>query len=105
MESTSNWIESAKIIKHNGRIAHRTQNSFQVQIKHKTLDKIYVASFPTYELAFNHLKLKNQEFGIPSSNRYRDMVDHYEVELSKDVIMKIDKEDLELAEKYALCSD
>ena len=33
------------------------------------------------------------------------MLDHYEVELSKDVIMKIDKEDLELVEKYALCSD
>ena len=33
------------------------------------------------------------------------MGDYYEVELTKDVIMKIDKEDLGLVEKYALCSD
>ena len=33
------------------------------------------------------------------------MVDHYEVELTKDIIMKIDKEYLELVEKYALCAD
>ena len=33
------------------------------------------------------------------------MGNYYEVELSKGVIMKIDKEDLELVEKYSLCSD
>ncbi len=29
-----------------------------------------------------------------SKNRYRDMGDYYEVELTKNAIMKIDKEDL-----------
>lgn len=49
--------------------------------------------------------MKNIEFGITSLNRYRNCEDYYEIELKEDIIMKIDKDDLHLAEQYALCVD
>ena len=83
--------------KYSGGIGVKNNGNFKARIMNNR--KSYGKSFQDKKDAEEWLRQKSEELGM-FKNRYREVDDYLEVELQSGFIMKCDKQDLSLVERF-----
>ena len=92
----SNIIYPTNIKKYVGSIIHYG-DKYRYKLKHKKL--VFTKTFDNFDDAINYKKQKSNKLNL-TKNIIFDRGDHYEMVLTKGKLMKFDKDDIELANKY-----